>query len=69
MLLAQLGDARVSGDLVEDLLPRHQLPEESSLKKGMVSLCFVFPDLVGFETNSRIRIRMQIWTAINRIRN
>ena len=37
MLLARLGDARVSGDLVEDLLRRHQLPEESSLKKGMVS--------------------------------
>ena len=43
MLLSRLGDARVSGDLVEDLLRRHQLPEESSLKKGTVSLSIPDP--------------------------
>ena len=46
MLLARLGDARVSGDLVEDLLRRHQLPEESSLKKGMVSGFFCNLDIL-----------------------
>ena len=63
MLLARLGDARVSGDLVEDLLRRHQRPEESSLKKGMLSFNFV-PDSVGFETFIKIRIRIRIHPTI-----
>ena len=56
MLLARLGDARVSGDLVEDLLRRHQLPEESSLKKGTGSLSVPDPWHFGLDPDPDPRI-------------